>query len=120
LHNNLIENGLSVDEITLKNWLDSENKTKFPKKKRDIGAILKTVGKTELIIDFFKITNEYYGELPKRGNQLRDEVDSFLITGEIGKMLDCLGSQGIEDLINRYAPLRVVKKIKIIDEEIID
>lgn len=118
LYNLLISNGCTIKEKnTLKNWLDPYNKTKFPKRKRDIAAILKTIGKAQLLKETLLIMKEYYGELPKQGNRLRDEVDNFLITNEVGPMLNWLQPEEIEKLINDNAPVRTIKEIKKLDYE---
>ncbi|GAB6283345.1 MAG: hypothetical protein STSR0008_21080 [Ignavibacterium sp.] len=117
LHQELIRNSCTVDKVTLRNWLNPDNKTKFPKRKRDIAAILKTISKPELLTDILKIMKEYYGELPKQGNKLSDEVDNYLITKEIGTMLNWLQPDEIENLINNFAPIRTIKEIKKVDYE---
>lgn len=117
LHQELISNSCTVDKVTLRNWLNPDNKTKFPKRKRDIVAILKTISKPELLTDILKIMKEYYGELPKQGNKLSDEVDNYLITKEIGTMLNWLHPVEIENLINNFAPIRTIKEIKKVDFE---
>jgi len=117
LHKELIGNSCTVDKVTLRNWLNPDNKTKFPKRKRDIVAILKTISKPELLTDILKIMKEYYGELPKQGNKLSDEVDNYLITKEIGTMLNWLQPDEIENLINNFAPIRTIKEIKKVDYE---
>uniref|UniRef100_A0A7V2ZKR9 Uncharacterized protein n=1 Tax=Ignavibacterium album TaxID=591197 RepID=A0A7V2ZKR9_9BACT len=118
LYHLLISNGCTIKEkSTLKNWLDPHNKTKFPKRKRDIAAILKTIGKVESLKEILFIMKEYYGELPKQGNKLRDEVDNYLITKEIGTMLSLLQPDEIENLINNFAPIRTIKEIKKLDYE---
>lgn len=118
LHQLLISNGCSIKEKnTLKNWLDPYNKTKFPKRKRDIAAILKTIGKAELLKEILLLMKEYYGELPKQGNRLSDEIDKYIITLEKGPMLDLLKLNEIEKLINDNAPVRTIKEIKKLDYE---
>lgn len=117
LHKLLVSNGLTVEQVTLANWLDPYNKTKFPKRKRDIAAILKTISKPELLTDILNIMKEYYGELPKQGNRLSDEVDNYIITKEKGPMLECLMENEIEDLVNNFAPIRTIKEIKKLDYE---
>lgn len=118
LHQLLVSNGCTIKEKnTLKYWLDPYNKTKFPKRKRDIAAILKTIGKPELLTEILKIMKEYYGELPKQGNKLRDEVDNYLITNEAGSMLNWLQPEEIEKMIIDFAPIRTIKEIKKLDYE---
>ncbi|WP_435356158.1 hypothetical protein [Emticicia sp. SJ17W-69] len=115
-------NGLTVDKNRLENWLKLDNKTKFPMKKLDLVAIIKTVNNIELnqnIKDILAIKTEYSGRIIKAGVELSEEINTYILTNEKGKMLDWLGDNQIKEIIQVGAPMRTIKSIKIL-EEIID
>ncbi|MCZ2392725.1 MAG: hypothetical protein LC105_02580, partial [Chitinophagales bacterium] len=119
----LKENGLSVDKPRLEYWLKEDCKTKFPMKKRDLLAIIKTTNHSELnsnIQNIFTLKTTYSGRLVKAGVEFSEEINTYILTKEKGKMLDWLSDEHIEQIVSNGAPLRTIKTIQIIDEEIID
>lgn len=123
LFEELKENGLSVDINRLENWLKPENKTKFPMKKRDLLAIIKTVNHPELIKNkqnIFEIKTEYSGKIIKSGVEFSEEVNTYILTKEKGKMLSWLSDKHICKIVSAGAPMRTIKEIKKIEEELID
>ncbi len=123
LFEELKENGLSVDKPRLEYWLKEDCKTKFPMKKRDLLAIIKTTNHPELnrnIQNIFAIKTTYSGRLVKAGVEFSEEINTYILTKDKGKMLDWLSDEHIEQIVSNGAPLRTIKTIKIIEEEIID
>jgi len=119
----LKENGLSVDKPRLEYWLKEDCKTKFPMKKRDLLAIIKTTNHSELnsnIQNIFALKTTYSGRLVKAGVEFSEEINTYILTKEKGKMLDWLSDEHIEQIVSNGAPLRTIKAIQIIDEEITD
>src|SRR5690606_28293270 len=119
----LKENGLSVSKVTLEMWLRDDCKIKFPQERRDILAIIKTVGNAELnnnIGVVIALKKEYHGRLNKAGRNFSNEIDHYILTKEKGKMLDWLSDEHIEHIVSNGAPLRTIKNIQLIDEEITD
>lgn len=116
-------NGLSVDKPRLEYWLKEDCKTKFPMKKRDLLAIIKTTNHLELnsnIQNIFALKTTYSGRLIKAGVEFSEEINTYILTKEKGKMLDWLSDEHIEQIVSSGAPLRIIKSIQLIDEEIID
>lgn len=123
LYEELKENGLSVDSPRLEYWLKEDCKTKFPMKKRDLLAIIKTTNHPELnrnIQNIFALKTTYSGRLVKAGVEFSEEINTYILTKEKGKMLDWLSDEHIEQIVSDGAPLRTIKTIKIIEEEIAD
>jgi len=123
LFEELKENGLSVDKPRLEYWLKEDCKTKFPMKKRDLLAIIKTTNHPELnrnIQNIFALKTTYSGRLVKAGIEFSEEINTYILTKEKGKMLDWLSDEHIEQIVSDGAPLRTIKAIKIIEEEITD
>lgn len=119
----LKENGLSVDKPRLEYWLKEDCKTKFPMKKRDLLAIIKTTNHSELnnnIQNIFALKTTYSGRLVKAGVEFSEEINTYILTKEKGKMLDWLSDEHIEQIVSNGAPLRTIKVIQIIDEEIVE
>jgi hypothetical protein len=123
LYEELKSNGLSVSKMTLEMWLKEDCKIKFPQERRDILAIIKTVENSELnsnIGVIIALKKEYNGRLNKAGRNFSNEIDHYILTKEKGKMLDWLSDEHIEQIVSDGAPLRTIKTIKIIEEEITD
>jgi hypothetical protein len=123
LYVELKSNGLSVSKMTLEMWLKEDCKIKFPQERRDILAIIKTVENSELnsnIGVIITLKKEYNGRLNKAGRNFSNEIDHYILTKEKGKMLDWLSDEHIEQIVSDGAPLRTIKAIKIIEEEITD
>ena len=120
LFEELLLNGLSVSKATLELWFKEDYKIKFPQERRDILAIIKTVGNAELSSNIgviIALKKEYLGRLNKNGRIFSDEIDQYILTKEKGKMLNWLSDNHIEQIIANGAPLRTIKSIKIIEEE---
>lgn len=123
LFEELKENGLSVDKQRLEYWLKEDCKTKFPMKKRDLLAIIKTTNHSELnsnIQNIFALKKTYSGRLVKAGVEFSEEINTYILTKEKGKMLNWLSDEHIEEIVANGAPLRIIKSIQIIEEEITD
>lgn len=123
LFEELVANGLSVSKDRLENWLHPDKKTKFPKRKIDFSAIVKTVNDRELNNNWKEImgtATKYLGILNYKGRKFADEIDNYLLTEEKGEMLDWLNKKEIEKIIEDGAPLRTIKEIKKLDYEITD
>ena len=123
LFDELVANGLSVSKNQLENWLHHDNKTKFPKRKIDFSAIVKTVNNEELNVNWkfiMETSKEYLGTLNYKGRKFADEIENYIITEEKGEMLSWLSDKHIERIITIGAPLRTIKEIKKLDYEITD
>jgi len=119
----LSNNGLSVSKNTLENWLKLDCRIKFPQKQRDLLSIIKTVQNSDLnksIREIIALKKEYNGRLNKDGRTFSEEIDHYILTKEKGKMLEWLSDEHIQQIVSNGAPLRTIKAIKIIEEEIID
>ena len=116
-------NGLSVEKHRLENWMKPDEKTKFPKKKRDLLAIIKTTNSNELntsMREIISLKTEYNGRLNKAGLDFSEEINTYILTSEKGKMLNWLSEKHIHEIITLGAPMRTIKEIKKIDEELLD
>lgn len=116
-------NGLSVDKPRLEYWLKEDCKTKFPMKKRDLLAIIKTTNQPELnnnIQNIYDLKTSYSGKLVQAGVVFSEEINTYILSKAKGKMLDWLSDEHIEQIIAGGAPLRKIKSIKLIDEESTD
>lgn len=123
LFEELKANGLTVSKNQLENWLHPDNKTKFPKRKIDFSAIVKTVNNEELNNNWkfmMETSKEYLGTLNHKGRKFADEIDNYILTKEKGEMLGWLSDTHIEKIIADGAPLRTIKEIKKLDYEITD
>lgn len=115
LYDELKDNGLSVDRNRLENWMKADEKTKFPMKKRDLLAIIKTVNHPELsnnIQNIFAIKTEYSGRMIKEGFEFSEEINTYILSKEKGRMLSWLSEKHIEEIISVGAPMRTIKEIK--------
>jgi len=122
LFEELKENGLSVEKHSLENWMKPNEKTKFPKK-RNLRAIIKTVNHPELnnnSKNIFVIRKEYSGRMIKEGVEFSEEINTYILSKEKGRMLTRLSEHHIQEIILAGAPMRIIKEIKKIDEELID
>ncbi len=123
LYEELSSNGLSVSKDRLQGWLHIDNKTKFPKRKIDFSAIVKTVNNQELNEKWKHImqtSTEYMGTLNHKGRKFAEEIDNYILSEEKGEMLDWFDTEKIEKIIADGAPLRTIKEIKKLDYEITD
>jgi hypothetical protein len=123
LFEELLSNGLSDSKDRLEEWLLPGNQTKFPKRKIDFSAIVKTVNNDELNNKWkiiMETSKEYLGTLNHKGRKFAEEIDIYILSGEKGEMLDWLNKDEIEKIIDAGAPLRTIKEIKKLDYEIID
>lgn len=123
IYEELVANGLSVSKNQLENWMHPDNKTKFPKRKIDFSAIVKTVSNQELTSNWKHImetSTEYLGTLNHKGRAFADEIDSYILTKEKGSMLNWLSDKHIDTIIADGAPLLTIKEIKKLDYEITD
>lgn len=123
LFEELKENGLSVDKNRLESWMKADSKTKFPMKKRDLVAIIKTVNHQELnsnIQKIISIKTEYSGRIIKAGVEFSEEINSYILTQEKGKMLNWLSENHIQEIVQKGAPMRTIKEIKKVEIELID
>ena len=115
LYEELKGNGLSVDRNRLESWMRTDEKTKFPMKKRDLLAIIKTVNHPELnnnIQNIFAIKTEYSGRMIKEGFEFSEEINTYILSKEKGRMLSWLSEKHIEEIISAGAPMRTIKEIK--------
>ncbi|MCX8481352.1 MAG: hypothetical protein ORN58_05470, partial [Sediminibacterium sp.] len=120
LFEQLKDNGLSVDKHSLESWMKPDCKTKFPMRKRDLVAIIKTVNHQELtknIQNIFAIKTEYSGRIIKAGVEFSEEINSYILNQEKGKMLSWLSENHIQEIIQKGAPIRTIKSIKKIELE---
>jgi hypothetical protein len=123
LFQELAAQGLSVSKNQLENWLHPDNKTKFPKRKIDFSAIVKTVNNEVLNTNWrfiMETSKEYLGTLNHKGRKFADEIDNYILTKEKGEMLGWLSDNHIEKIITIGAPLRTIKEIKKLDYEVTD
>lgn len=114
-------NGLSVSSNTVQNWLNPSINVKFPQTLRDVLAIAKTTNNKILndnIKYLIKLKTEYNGRLNKAGKAFSEEIDHYILTKEKGKMLEWLSDEHIEQIVSNGAPLKTIKSIQTIDEEI--
>jgi hypothetical protein len=119
----LVSNGLSVSKNQLENWMHPDSKTKFPKRKIDFSAIVKTVNNQELSSKWkyiMETSTEYLGTLNHKGRTFADEIDNYILSKEKGTMLNWLSDKHIDTIIADGAPLLTIKEIKKLDYEITD
>ena len=119
----LVANGLTVSKNQLENWMQPENKTKFPKRIVDLLVIIKTVNNGELKNNreyIMQTRADYLGTLNHKGRKFADEIDTYILTEEKGEMLNWLSDNHIEKIISDGAPLLTIKEIKKLDYEITD
>lgn len=119
----LAANGLTVSKNQLENWMQPDNKTKFPKRIIDLLVIIKTVNNEELKNNreyILQTRADYLGTLNHKGRKFAEEIDAFILTGEKGEMLNWLSNKHIEQIIAEGAPLLTIKEIGKLDYEITD
>ena len=110
-----------MEEKRLEEYMKPSNKTKFPMKRRDLIAIIKTIDDPNLssnIGEIDRIKTEYNGKLRKGGIEFSNEINTYILSGEKGRMLEWLDDKEIIEIIENGAPLKKVKAIKMIDGEI--
>lgn len=120
LYDELRSNGLTVSKNRVENWLKPDDKTKFPKRKIDFSAIVKTANNEELSskkVEMLQTNKDYMGTLNHKGRKFADEIENYILTKEKGEMLSWLNESEIERIIAEGAPLRTIKEIKKLDYE---
>jgi hypothetical protein len=118
---NLRKNGLSITkEQTLKNWIDINSNVKFPQKKKDLNVLRKTINSTDFNENFSEILSSrtyYNGIMIALGRDLSDEITEFIKYQKKGEILKRFSDEQVKEMINQNAPLKVVKSIKLYNDE---
>lgn len=118
LSKKLKADGLKKTELTLKKWLNLEDKDKFPAENKDLYIIKKTVDNEALNQNFKSIMQSkrtYRGIMIALGRDMSEEIIEYIQTkGEKkGKMLSRFSDKQIKTFIAENAPLQTVKTITI-------
>lgn len=121
LFTELKSNGLKVKNIiTLRKWLDPNDSVKFPQSLKDLYAIKTTLIDEDLneLFEEVKIARKAYNSiLIALGKDLSEEITNYILTGEKGKILNRLSESQIHEIVQKNAPIRKIKKIKLVESE---
>jgi hypothetical protein len=104
----------------LKKWLNTNSDVKFPQKKKDLLVIKKTVNNQKLndnILDIFKARSYYNGIMIALGRDLSDDIAEYIMTKKKGKTLKQFSDKQINEMVSNNAPLKIIKSIKVADDE---
>lgn len=116
---NLQSNGLTISNpLTLRKWINSDDKEKFPNALSNLIAIKETIQCPELNLNFETIKNSrrlYRSIMIALGRDLSDEVTEYFISD--GKQKGKLLERFSDSFITQAAPLKTIKNIKITEED---
>jgi len=118
----LQKNGSKIKCPTLRKWLKLDDKDLFPAQLINLIALKRTVKNDKLDKEFENIKRSksfYRSIMIALGRDLSDEImDYILSNGKFkGKILGRFSENQIRSFIMASAPLKKIKKIKIIDTE---
>ena len=116
---NLQEHGISItSEATLRSWTNENSRIKFPQSRKDLVVIKKV---TEMDEDVFKEIirhrQAYNSIMIALGRDLSDEVSDYIKSKKKGKILKQFSEKQILTFVNKNAPARTIKTIKVFDNE---
>jgi hypothetical protein len=120
LMNELRNNGLQLKTTsTLEKWLSTEHKDKFPNRRINLLAIIKTVNHPELTNkkdEIRPLISKYRGRLVEAGNDFSEQINNYIIDPENkGELLQLLNEEEFRKIVNQNAPERIIKEITLID-----
>ncbi|MHA1380894.1 MAG: DrmE family protein [Candidatus Helarchaeota archaeon] len=117
----LREKGLSItNELTLKNWININSSVKFPQKNKDLIVLKKNIDSEKLNQNFKEIIKHrriYNGIMIALGRDLSDEISDYIKNGLKGNILSKFTKSQIQNIIDKSAKLRVIKTIKVANDE---
>jgi len=121
LHNHLVNNGLSItNELTLRNWINTNSNIKFPQNKKDLSVLRKSIN-SELLNDNFNDVLKYrigFNRIMKSlGRRFSSEISDFIQNKKKGKLLMQFSAEQIQQFVDQNAKERIIKTIKVIDNE---
>jgi uncharacterized protein Usg len=121
LHNHLVTNGLSItNELTLRNWTNVNSDIKFPQSKKDLSVLKKSINSdllNEKFNDVLKYRMGFNRIMKSLGRRFSSEISDFIQTKKKGKLLMRFSAQQIQQFVDQNAKERIIKTIKVIDNE---
>jgi hypothetical protein len=120
LINELHNNGAKIQLLTLKKWLDIEERDLFPAQTINLIAIKRTINCKIFDSKFDEIKHSkkaYRSIMIALGRDLSDEIMDYIISDKkvIGKILSQFSKEQIAEFINTSAPLHKIKKLEILE-----
>jgi hypothetical protein len=119
----LRRSGLTISNpLTIRKWLNIEDKERFPNSMKNLIAIKQTINDDELNIHFESIKQSkrfYRGIMISLGRDLSDDVMDYIISDgkHVGKMLSNFTSEEIKTFVQSAAPERIIKTISITEDD---
>jgi hypothetical protein len=121
LHQILVKNGLSIkNELTLNNWLNLDSNVKFPKKRKDLSVLKKTINSdrlNEMTKEIIQYSKNYNGFMNSLGRKFSSEISDYIQHKRKGKLLKQFNTKQIQKFVDQNAKERTIKTIKAIDYE---
>lgn len=123
LMNELHHSGLTItNHITIRKWLNSDDKERFPNSAKNLIAIKLTIKDPVLDSNFESIKSSkrfYRGIMISLGRDLSDDVMEYIVSDgkSIGKILMNFTEEEIIIFIKKAAPERTIKSISITEED---
>ena len=121
IYKTLVNAGLSITFDSYQNWVKKDSKIKFPKSIKDLAIILREANPQSIILlvkDYKILINEYNSRMVKSGAEFSNEVENYILTRKKGKMLEMLSNTDIDKIVDDNAPLRTIKSITLIEDDI--
>lgn len=116
----LQKNGAKIQSAALKKWLNIDDQVLFPSEIINLIAIKETT-KCQILNENFGIVKHnrrlYRGIMIALGRDMSDEITDYIISEKrvVGNILSRFTTSQIDSMIDANAPLRTIKKIKIIE-----
>ena len=117
----LNDKGLYIsNELTIKNWINTDSNVKFPQKKKDLLVLKKSIN-SELFNEYFKEIVKsrriFNGIMIALGRNLSDEITDYIKVNKKGQMLKQFSDNQIKQFVDKNSKKRIIKTIKAIDHE---
>jgi hypothetical protein len=120
-HKRLVENGLSItNEFTLRNWTNINSHIKFPQSKKDLSILKKSINSVILNENFNDILKYRLGFnriMKSLGRRFSSEISDYIQNKKKGKLLMRFSEKQIQQFVDQNAKERIIKTIKVIDNE---
>ena len=121
LYNHLVANGLSItNELTLRNWTNVNSDIKFPQNKKDLSVLKKSINSdllNENFNDVLKYRMGFNRIMKSLGRRFSSEISDFIQNKKKGKLLMRFSAEQIQQFVDHNAKERIIKTIKVIDNE---
>jgi len=121
LHQSLVENGLSItNEFTLRNWTNVNSNIKFPQNKKDLSVLKKSINSdllNENFNDILKYRLGYNRIMKSLGRRFSSEISDYIQNKKKGKLLMRFSENQIQQFVDQNAKERIIKTIKVIENE---